>query len=73
MLDSATAIEAATSARRGIPAWLMSAVLHGVLLLAFWRLMLRDDLDVEPAPGEEGEDAEPVPAPEPRKGALRRA
>ena len=49
------------------------ALSHGVLLLAFWRLMLRDDLDVEPAPGEEGEDAEPVPAPEPRKSALRRA
>jgi hypothetical protein len=49
------------------------ALSHGVLLLAFWRLMLRDDLDVE-RQGEEPETGEPAePAPAPRKGALRRA
>jgi len=48
------------------------ALSHGVLLIALWRLMLRDDLDAEPAREEpEAEAEEPVPAP--RKGALRRA
>ncbi len=49
------------------------ALSHAVLLLAFWRLMLRDDLDAE-APREDApaeESAEPVLPP--RKGAMRRA
>lgn len=49
------------------------ALSHGVLLLAFWRLMLRDDLDAEPAREELQQDAPVETAPEPRKGALRRA
>ncbi len=46
------------------------ALSHGVLLLAFWRLMLRDDLDAEPSPEDSADATEP--APEPRKG-MRRA
>lgn len=49
------------------------ALSHGVLLIAFWRLAMRDDLDTEP-PRAEGSDqqvAEPVTAP--RKGSMRRA
>jgi hypothetical protein len=49
------------------------ALSHGLLLLAFWRLMLRDDLDVEPAHEEHGEAQEPGPEPTPRKGQMRRA
>ena len=49
------------------------ALSHGVLLIALWRLMLRDDLDAEPA-REDPESGEPAaPDPAPRKGALRRA
>ena len=49
------------------------ALSHGVLLLAFWRLMLRDDLDVEPPHQEQLDDdlAEPVTGPP--RGRLRRA
>lgn len=49
------------------------ALSHGVLLIAFWRLMLREDLDAEP-PREE-EEANPPAQPEsaPAKGVLRRA
>lgn len=46
---------------------------HAVLLLAFWRLYLRDDLDRDP-PYEE--PPEPADQPEPktrRGGPLRRA
>ena len=46
------------------------ALSHGVLLIAFWRLMLRDDLDAE-APREDVSTDEP--APPPRTGTLRRA
>jgi hypothetical protein len=49
------------------------ALSHGVLLLAFWRLMLRDDLDAE-APREELPDKEPADsAKAPAKRELRRA
>jgi hypothetical protein len=48
------------------------ALSHGILLLAFWRLMLRDDLDAEP-PREEPAAEEPPVSPPPAKGALRRA
>lgn len=37
---------------------------HGLLLLAAWRLMLRDDLDHEPMP-----DEADAPAPRSRWGA----
>jgi hypothetical protein len=51
--------------------YLSLALSHGVLLLAFWRLMLRDDLDKEPPrlppPCEAG------PQPETPKERLRRA
>ncbi len=49
------------------------AVSHAVLLLAFWRLMLRDDLDTEPPRSEEAADEPAMPDPAPRKGQLRRA
>ena len=49
------------------------ALSHGVLLLAFWRLMLRDDLDLEPAREEPEQDNLGNPEPEPRKGGMRRA
>jgi hypothetical protein len=48
------------------------ALSHGILLLAFWRLMLRDDLDAEP-PREEPAKAELPVTPPPARGALRRA
>ena len=48
------------------------ALSHGILLLAFWRLMLRDDLDVEPQ-REEPAAQEPPASPPPAKGTLRRA
>jgi hypothetical protein len=49
------------------------AVSHAVLLLAFWRLMQRDDLDAEPSRDEACDAEQPGPDPEPRKGRLRRA
>jgi hypothetical protein len=49
------------------------ALSHGLLLLAFWRLMLRDDLDVE-APCEELPSEPPAePQAAPTKAMLRRA
>jgi hypothetical protein len=47
------------------------ALSHGVLLLAFWRLMLRDDLDAEPPREVPDEVAEPEP--ESAGKRLRRA
>lgn len=44
---------------------------HAVLLLAFWRLMLRDDLDREPP--RKPPPAEPGPEPEAPKERLGRA
>lgn len=49
------------------------ALSHGVLLLAFWRLMLRDDLDVEPPREEMPSEAPVEPEAVPTKGKLRRA
>jgi|GEM_PF-2030579 len=34
------------------------AVSHGVLILAFWRLLWRDDLNADPQPGDDGENRE---------------
>ena len=49
------------------------ALSHGVLLIAFWRLMQRDDLDAEP-PREDAPAGEPAEPETPlRPGALRRA
>jgi len=46
---------------------------HGVLLIAFWRLMQRDDLDTEAPRNESSQDTAAGQEPEPRKGSLRRA
>jgi hypothetical protein len=46
---------------------------HGILLLAFWRLALRDDLDAEPHREENPQVPEAESVPEPKKGQLRRA
>ena len=46
------------------------ALSHGVLLLAFWRLAMRDDLDRDPP--REGEERE-APGPPARVKPLRRA
>ena len=46
---------------------------HGVLLIAFWRLMQRDDLDSEAPCAERTQDVAAEQKPEPRKGSLRRA
>lgn len=43
------------------------AVTHGLLALAAWRLMLRADLDRDPAPG----DAKDPPVQPPRGGKGR--
>lgn len=43
-------------------------VTHAVLALALWRLVRRDDLDIDPPPADQ---APPLPEPEPRKGSLR--
>ena len=43
-------------------------VTHAVLALALWRLVQRDDLDIDPPPADQ---ALPPPQPEPRKGSLR--
>ena len=46
---------------------------HGILLIAFWRLMQRDDLDTEEPRAEGTQDAAAEQKLEPRKGSLRRA
>jgi len=46
---------------------------HGILLIAFWRLMQRDDLDIEAPSAESTQDDAAEHEPEPRKGSLRRA
>jgi hypothetical protein len=46
---------------------------HGILLIAFWRLMQRDDLDTEASRAESTQDFAAEQKPEPRKGSLRRA
>jgi hypothetical protein len=43
-------------------------VTHAVLALALWRLVQRDELDVDPPAAD---PAPPAPQPEPRKGSLR--
>jgi hypothetical protein len=49
------------------------AVSHAVLLLAFWRLMQREDIDVEPPREDTGAASPAEAAPEPRKGMTWRA
>ncbi|MEQ1499010.1 MAG: hypothetical protein ABL914_10150 [Novosphingobium sp.] len=43
-------------------------VTHGLLALALWRLVQRDDLDTDP-PADEA--PAPAPLPAPKKGSLR--
>ncbi|GAA4765092.1 hypothetical protein [Novosphingobium ginsenosidimutans] len=43
------------------------ALSHGLLMLAVWHLLWRDDLDKDPAPPE----AEPPAEPKPTKPGLR--
>ena len=45
-------------------------VTHAVLALALWRLVQRDELDVDP-PAPDPAPPPPAPEPEPRKGTLR--
>ena len=45
-------------------------VTHAVLALALWRLVQRDELDVDPPAADQASPA-PQPEPEPRKGSLR--
>ena len=51
--------------------YLSLALSHGALMLAFWRLMLRDDLDREPP--REAESDKPEADEKPPKERLRRA
>ena len=49
------------------------ALSHGVLLIAFWRLAMRDDLDAETPRAESSDKEVTEPVVAPRKGSMRRA
>lgn len=49
------------------------ALSHGLLALAGWKLLTRQDLDADPAPPAAGEEQQDAPAKRPKPGLRLRA